>query len=250
MNANAKEVTSTDSIEHFNSTPLTTASKRQASSVASSVYGAAPTPHECVQRAGFTNAGKVRHRWLSAVGDSMEHFSQPPRLATAAGRSIQTFVLLGPSAMYLAIILAIVVPIVASITIIALMFKYVPGLLEAFSSLCKRQEDDKTRDIDLEIGGGLMSPEPYHMTWPTPGSKAYSPFGDTPKAVTHPGLRVIERPPRSPRVMTSLVSPIKTGCSPPKRAIQDGGRTTLPQSPVVISLLSTAVAKRPFGRLV
>ncbi|KAG6615105.1 uncharacterized protein IUM83_08789 [Phytophthora cinnamomi] len=152
--------------------------------------------------------------------------------------------------MSVAMVLAVVIPIVVSVVVIALIFKFVPGLYEAFSSLRCRPKHDKARErIDLEVGGAMMSPEPYHMTWPTPGSRCHSPFAETPKAATHPGLRVIERPPRSPRVMTSLVSPIRTGCSPPKRAIR--GEERLPHSPVVIPTVPPPViAIRPFGRLV
>ncbi|KAE8964708.1 hypothetical protein PF005_g1601 [Phytophthora fragariae] len=144
-------------------------------------------------------------------------------------------------------VLAVVIPVVVSVLVVALLFKFVPVLHEAFSSLRTRHEHEKTRErIDLEVGGVLMSPEPYHMTWPTPGSKPHSPFAETPKAT---GLRVIERPPRSPRVMTSLVSPIRTGCSPPKRAIR--GEERLPRSPVVTPTVPPPVtAIRPFGRLV
>ncbi|KAG6958696.1 hypothetical protein JG687_00009235 [Phytophthora cactorum] len=96
-------------------------------------------------------------------------------------------------------VLAIVLPVVLSVVLIMLMLKFVPGLLNAFRSLCSRQQDENTKAyIDLE---------------------EYSPF-DTPTTAMHPELRVIARPPRSPRIMTSLVSPIKTGCSSPKRAIR------------------------------
>ncbi|KAG2773064.1 hypothetical protein PC129_g13656 [Phytophthora cactorum] len=118
-------------------------------------------------------------------------------------------------------VLAIVLPVVLSVVLIMLMLKFVPGLLNAFRSLCSRQQDENTKAyIDLEVGSGvLLSPEPYRVTWLTPESQEYSPF-DTPTTAMHPELRVIARPPRSPRIMTSLVSPIKTGCSSPKRAIR------------------------------
>lgn len=102
--------------------------------------------------------------------------------------------------MAVAMVLAVVIPVIASVLVLALMFKFARGLYEAFRSLCSRQEQEKERErIDLEVGGGIMSPEPYHMSWPTPSSKVHSPFSlDTPKAATHPALHVIERPPRSP----------------------------------------------------
>jgi hypothetical protein len=159
--------------------------------------------------------------------------------------------------MSLAWTLAVVLPVAAFVVLVALMLKYIPGLLDALR--CNRHEDEKTRErIDLEAGGGVLSPEPYHMTWPTP-SQPHSPFSiGTPKAATHLGLQAIEtrveRPPRSPRVMTSLVSPIRTGCSPPKKVIRGPERATLPQSPVVIaSSRGRPVAAKPlirFGQFV
>ncbi|KAE9349937.1 hypothetical protein PR003_g5616 [Phytophthora rubi] len=101
--------------------------------------------------------------------------------------------------MSVAMVLSIVIPVVVSVLVVALLFKFVPVLHEAFSSLRTHREHEKTRErIDLEVGGVLMSPEPYHMTWLTPDSK---PLAETPKAATYPGLRVIGRPPRSPRVV-------------------------------------------------
>ncbi|KAF4039766.1 hypothetical protein GN244_ATG08051 [Phytophthora infestans] len=119
--------------------------------------------------------------------------------------------------MPLANILIIALPLVFTVVVFALMLKFVPGLLDAFYLLCSRREDKNTKvHIDFEVGSGiLLSPEAYHMTWLAPESQAYSPFR-TPTTAMHPGLHVIERPPRSPRVMTSLVSPIKTGCCPLK----------------------------------
>ncbi|KAK1943375.1 hypothetical protein P3T76_004771 [Phytophthora citrophthora] len=113
------------------------------------------------------------------------------------------------------LVLAVCIPI-AFLIILALLFKFLPRAFHSFWS-----QEDK---IDFEIESGVMlSPEPYHMTWPTPNSKTFSPFGDdTPKAA---------RPPQSPRVMTSLISPIKTVCSPPKRLQQ--GQERLQHSPLV-----------------
>ncbi|GMF53098.1 unnamed protein product [Phytophthora fragariaefolia] len=231
--------------DQLRSTSLTIAPKRQVSSVESPVNGAAPSRSECVQRAGSTGGGKMRHDSLEL---QLVILWSTARIAAAASRVIPTFVLSGSiNIMSLAMVLAVGIPIVLSVLVIALMFKFVPGLYEAFSSLCNRQEHDKTRErIEVEVGGAMMSPEPYHMTWPTPASGAYSPFAETPKAATYPGLHVIERPSRSPRVMTSLVSPIRTGCSPPKCAIR--GEQRPPHSPVAIPTVSLPVL--PFGRLV
>ncbi|ETN15035.1 hypothetical protein PPTG_07251 [Phytophthora nicotianae INRA-310] len=134
--------------------------------------------------------------------------------------------------MSIEITLGIVLPV------IVVMLKFIPGLLHRCYLRCGRQEDTDTEaQIDLEVGSGvLLSPEPYHMTWSTPEAQALSPF-DTPTTAT-PELRVIERPPRSPKVMTSLVSPIKTGCSPPKRTLR--GEEQLPHSPVIPNTLSAA----------
>ncbi|KAL3663336.1 hypothetical protein V7S43_011742 [Phytophthora oleae] len=119
--------------------------------------------------------------------------------------------------MSIEMVLAILIPIVF-IAVLALLFKLFPN---AFHSFWHRDED-KVKDLELD-GGVMLSPEPYHMTWPTPVLKTFSPFGgDTPKAV---------RPPQSPRIMTSLISPIKTVCSPPKRTLR--GEERLPHSPVV-----------------
>ncbi|CAI5729708.1 unnamed protein product [Hyaloperonospora brassicae] len=127
----------------------------------------------------------------------------------------------------LTISLPFVVSVVVSTAAIALIFKLASGFFTSLTSLFERKKRKQPNEgMDFETGSAIISPAPYgyHSTWTTPQSKAFSPSFSgntyTLKVTTPSGLCILERPPRSPRVMTSLVSPITTGCSPPKRKLE------------------------------
>ncbi|KAI9917896.1 hypothetical protein PsorP6_013219 [Peronosclerospora sorghi] len=124
--------------------------------------------------------------------------------------------------------LTLCIPFVVSVTVsavaIVLMFKLATSFFQPFRVLFERTQGDKTQAyMDLETGTGLGTPavSGYHITWTTPRTNPIVPILDTrpstPTMATSPHLCVIERPaPRSPNIMTSLVSPLKTACSPSK----------------------------------
>uniref|UniRef100_M4B8W2 Uncharacterized protein n=1 Tax=Hyaloperonospora arabidopsidis (strain Emoy2) TaxID=559515 RepID=M4B8W2_HYAAE len=128
----------------------------------------------------------------------------------------------------LTISIPFVVSIIVSTAAIALIFKLATGFFTSLTSIFERKKTIKQPHecIDFDTESGIMSPAPYgyHSTWTTPQSKTFSPSFSgntyTVRVTTPSGLCILERPPRSPRVMTSLVSPIKTGCSPPKRKLE------------------------------